>query len=97
MAQAKGLASLIYHEAALEVRFMRGLVGTTRILTIRGGVAPRRTPCLYWDRSISFIRRRIVAGREILRNYRRINNSPVTRAPGEENREGRSDESPADR
>jgi hypothetical protein len=36
LAQAKGLPSLIYHEPALEVRFMRGAEGTTRILTIRG-------------------------------------------------------------
>jgi hypothetical protein len=35
LAQAKGLARLIYHEAALEVRFMRRAAGTTRILTIR--------------------------------------------------------------
>jgi hypothetical protein len=32
----KGLPSLIYHEPVLEVRFMRGAAGTTRILTIRG-------------------------------------------------------------
>ena len=37
LAQAKGLPSLIYHEAVLEVRFMRGAAGTKRILTIRGG------------------------------------------------------------
>ena len=30
-----GLPSLIYHEPVLEVRFMGGAVGTTRILTIR--------------------------------------------------------------
>jgi hypothetical protein len=35
LAQAKGLPSLIYHEPVLEVRFMRGAAGTTRILTIR--------------------------------------------------------------
>jgi hypothetical protein len=35
LAQAKGLPSLIYHESVLEVRFMRGAAGTTRILTIR--------------------------------------------------------------
>jgi hypothetical protein len=35
LAQAKGLPSLIYHEPAIEVKFMRGAVGTTRILTIR--------------------------------------------------------------
>jgi hypothetical protein len=34
LAQAKGLPSLIYHEPVLEVRFMRGAAGTTRILTI---------------------------------------------------------------
>ena len=37
LAQAKGLPSLIYHEPVLEVRFMRGVAGTTRILTIRPG------------------------------------------------------------
>jgi hypothetical protein len=36
LAQAKGLPSLIYHEPAIEVKFMRGAAGTTRILTIRG-------------------------------------------------------------
>jgi hypothetical protein len=36
LAQAKGLARLIYHQPALEVRFMRGAAGTTRVLTIRG-------------------------------------------------------------
>ena len=36
LAQAKGLLSLIYHEPVLEVRFMRGAAGTTRILTTRG-------------------------------------------------------------
>jgi hypothetical protein len=35
LVQAKGLARLIYHEPALEVRFMRRAAGTTRILTIR--------------------------------------------------------------
>ena len=35
-ARAKGLPSLIYHEPAIEVKFMRGAAGTTRILTIRG-------------------------------------------------------------
>ena len=35
LAQAKGLQSLIYHEPAIEVKFMRGAAGTTRILTIR--------------------------------------------------------------
>ena len=35
LAQAKGLPSLIYHEPAIEVKFMRGAAGTTRILTIR--------------------------------------------------------------
>ena len=34
LAQAKGLLSLIYHEPVLEVRFTRGVAGTTRILTI---------------------------------------------------------------
>jgi hypothetical protein len=32
--QAKGQPSLIYHEPALEVRFMCGAAGMTRILTI---------------------------------------------------------------
>ena len=36
LAQAKGLPSLIYHEPAIEVKFMRWATGTTRILTIRG-------------------------------------------------------------
>ena len=36
LAQAKGLPSLIYHEPAIEVKFMRGAAGTTSILTIRG-------------------------------------------------------------
>jgi Pentapeptide repeats (8 copies) len=36
LAQAKALPSLIYHEPVLEVRFMRGAAGTTRILTILG-------------------------------------------------------------
>jgi hypothetical protein len=35
LGQAKGLARLIYHEPALEVRFMRRAAGTTRILTLR--------------------------------------------------------------
>ena len=35
LAQAKGLPSLIYHEPAIEVKFMRWAAGTTRILTIR--------------------------------------------------------------
>jgi hypothetical protein len=35
LAQAKCLPSLIYHEPALEVRFVRGAVGTTSFLTIR--------------------------------------------------------------
>jgi hypothetical protein len=35
LAQAKGLPSLICHEPAIEVKFMRGAAGTTRILTIR--------------------------------------------------------------
>ena len=35
LARGKGLPSLIYHEPVLEVRFMRGAAGTTRILTIR--------------------------------------------------------------
>jgi hypothetical protein len=35
LAQAKGLPSLIYHEPAIEVKFMRWATGTTRILTIR--------------------------------------------------------------
>jgi hypothetical protein len=39
LAQAKGLPSLIYHEPAIEVKFMRGAAGTTRILTIRGFIA----------------------------------------------------------
>ena len=34
LAQAKGLPSLIYHEPAIAVKFMRGAAGTTRILTI---------------------------------------------------------------
>ena len=34
LAQAKGYR-LIYHEPAIEVTFMRGAAGTTRILTIR--------------------------------------------------------------
>jgi hypothetical protein len=48
LAQAKGLPSLIYHEPVLEVRFMRGAAGTTRILTIRsygsvrGAISDRR-------------------------------------------------------
>jgi hypothetical protein len=33
--RSKGLPSLIYHEPVLEVRFMREVAGTTRILTIR--------------------------------------------------------------
>ena len=37
LAQAKGLPSLIYHEPTLEVRFVRGAAGPTRVLTIRGG------------------------------------------------------------
>jgi hypothetical protein len=36
LTEAKGLPSLIDHEPVLEVRFMRGAAGTTRILTIRG-------------------------------------------------------------
>ena len=36
LAQAKGLPSLIYHEPPIEVKFMRGAAGTTRILTMRG-------------------------------------------------------------
>ena len=35
LAQAKGLPSLIYHEPALEVRFVRGAAATTSFLTIR--------------------------------------------------------------
>jgi hypothetical protein len=35
VAQAKGLPSMIYHEPAIEVKFMRGAAGTARILTIR--------------------------------------------------------------
>jgi hypothetical protein len=35
LAQAKGLARLIYHEPALEVRFVRKAMGTTSFLTIR--------------------------------------------------------------
>jgi hypothetical protein len=35
LAQAKDLPSLIYHEPAIKVKFMRGAAGTTRILTIR--------------------------------------------------------------
>ena len=35
LAQAKGLPSLIYHEPALEARFVRGAAGTTSFLTIR--------------------------------------------------------------
>jgi hypothetical protein len=51
LAQAKGLPSLIYHETVLEVRFMRGAAGTTRILTKR---APkpgsyRSRQCHWWD------------------------------------------------
>jgi hypothetical protein len=38
LAQAKGLPSLIYHEPAIEVKFMRGAAGTTRILTIWASV-----------------------------------------------------------
>ena len=41
LAQAKGLPSLIYHEPVLEVRFMRGVAGTTRILTIRAFVTQK--------------------------------------------------------
>jgi hypothetical protein len=33
LAQARGLAHLIYHEPALEVRFIRGAAGTARNLT----------------------------------------------------------------
>src|SRR6516162_3517094 len=35
LAEAKGLPSLIYHELALEVRFVRGAAGRAKILTIR--------------------------------------------------------------
>ena len=35
LAQAKGLARVIYHEPALEVRFVRKAMGTTSFLTIR--------------------------------------------------------------
>jgi hypothetical protein len=35
LAQAKRLARLIYHEPALEVRFVRKAMGTTSFLTIR--------------------------------------------------------------
>jgi hypothetical protein len=35
LAQANGLARLIYHEPALELRFVRGAAGTTSFLTIR--------------------------------------------------------------
>ena len=35
LAQAKGLARQIYHEPALEVRFVRKAMGTTSFLTIR--------------------------------------------------------------
>jgi hypothetical protein len=35
LAQAKGLARLIYHEPALEVRFVRKAMGETSFLTIR--------------------------------------------------------------
>jgi hypothetical protein len=35
LTQARGLPSLIYHETALEVRFVRGAAGTTSSLTIR--------------------------------------------------------------
>jgi hypothetical protein len=38
LAQAKGLPSLIYHEPAIEVKFLRGAAGTTRILTIRAAM-----------------------------------------------------------
>jgi hypothetical protein len=43
LAQAKGLPSLIYHyhEPAIEVKFMRGAAGTTKILTIRGDLASK--------------------------------------------------------
>jgi hypothetical protein len=35
LAQAKGLPSVIYHEPAIEVRFVRGAAGTTSFLTKR--------------------------------------------------------------
>jgi len=35
LTQVKGLPSLIYHEPALEVRFVRGAEGTTSFLTTR--------------------------------------------------------------
>jgi hypothetical protein len=38
LAQAKGLPSLIYHEPALEVRFVRGVAGPTSFLTKRDEV-----------------------------------------------------------
>jgi hypothetical protein len=38
LAQEKGPASLIYHEPALEVRFVRRAAGTTSFLAIRAGV-----------------------------------------------------------
>jgi len=34
LAQTKSLPSLIYHEPAIEVRFVRGSAGRTRILTL---------------------------------------------------------------
>ena len=35
LSQTRGLPSLIYHELAIEVRFVRGPAGTTSILAIR--------------------------------------------------------------
>ena len=43
LTQAKGLPSLIYHEPALEMRFMRGAAGATRILTIRALLEKHRS------------------------------------------------------
>ena len=39
LTQAKGLPSLIYHEPALEVRFVRRAAGTTSFLTIRAMIS----------------------------------------------------------
>jgi hypothetical protein len=50
LAQAKGLPSLIHHEPAIEVRFVRGAAGPTSFLT------KRRTPDTPVSRPIANLR-----------------------------------------
>jgi hypothetical protein len=53
LAQAKGLPSLIYHQSALEARFVHGAAGTTSFLTMRGNCTSSIGTELKWA-AISF-------------------------------------------